>query len=192
MAPFKRIALATLVAITLTVPAAAEASLASRFGADAAGVVVVPRISELASRIAGRPVIVHCYPDGGVDDLREGYTPALTDPVTGVVTLEPVIFLNGDLCGSLWTAMNWRGQRDWLRNWWTTSQAVGAALLVLEHEAMHVRLQSLDEGLVECTAFQNVWPMLVSLRLPRWFRVSTWDGIEAAHANTAEQYRAVC
>lgn len=191
MARFKTIAtvVASLVAMLVMVPSSG-ASLNTRFGTGADGMVTVPAFGALASRIVGSPTTVRCFA-ASVDGFELGHTEATVN-ADGAPSFAPVIYLSGAECGDLWSLLHWRSEKDWMRNAWTSSQYAGEVLLTLEHEAMHLRLASLDEGVVECAAYQNVWPVLVSLGLPRWFRAQVYDGVRQAHRNSPAVYQTVC
>jgi hypothetical protein len=75
-------------------------------------------------------------------------------------------------------------------NFNTYDAAVG--ILTLAHEALHVRLQSTDEGLVECRAIQNVWPLIAALHLPVWLDKILLLDAKANHFDSPDQYLAVC
>jgi hypothetical protein len=75
-------------------------------------------------------------------------------------------------------------------NFNTYDASVG--LLTLVHEAMHVHLQSTDEGLVECSAITNIWPALASLHLPVWLNKIILIDAKSNHFDAPDQYLAVC
>lgn len=74
----------------------------------------------------------------------------------------------------------------------------GSPLAVMLHEAMHIALQSNDEGLVECTAYRNDWALVRQLHLSALDAGMVFQGMRARHfdflpTDPAEAaYRAVC
>lgn len=137
--PFARLTIA-LVALAAALPATAQAG---------AG------LDRLASAAAGRAVVVTC--DTPDDAPEAGST----------VIGSSAISLNPTACRALGHLIAgdaaWlRGSPDHLDRTSTTGQAIQA----LVHEAMHLRLASGDEALVECAASQNYWPTVAAARLP--------------------------
>lgn len=112
-------------------------------------------LDRLASSAAGQPITVACSVPS--DAPEAGWT------VVGSST----VALNSDACRALGHLA--AGDVRWLRSSTDGVDHVytaGAAVQVVVHEAMHLRLASGDEGLVECTASRNYWPLIASLHLP--------------------------
>lgn len=72
-------------------------------------------------------------------------------------------------------------------------KANGANVLgVIEHEAMHIALQSNDESLVECTAYQNRWAFVKLFGFPSWVSQIVMNTMTWRHQNLPDAYRADC
>lgn len=69
----------------------------------------------------------------------------------------------------------------------------GFAMLVLQHEAEHLALNSADEGLVECTAVENRFQLVRLFKLPARVakQIMAWE-LDAHNAITVPAYRATC
>lgn len=68
----------------------------------------------------------------------------------------------------------------------------GTGLIVIEHEVMHAVLQSADEGLVECTAFQNRWAFVRLFHFPAWIANEEMAGMAWNHSQMPAAYRTDC
>ena len=184
--------------VTLATTTTATASLNDRYPANEYGALEVPEISALASSIAGAPVTAICAPE---DPAMDGWTYAYEDP-NGRVVVEPVVYLSGEHCGALDKLIHWRENTRWLGRrkhakldvWGVSDHLYNAsvAIIALVHESMHVRLQSLDEGVVECVAIRNTWPVITRLGLPRWAQSELLLGAQDNHDQLAASYRTVC
>lgn len=173
----RHMALTALLAAALIAPAASHAALV----ADQDGNARAPALDKLASTILGSPATVTCYPHDD-NSLEDAHVFAVTH-ADGTITIDPDIYLDGDHCGTLLAALNFKPASAWARDAWTSTQAVGLAILALTHEAMHVRLASVDECRVERTAFANAWPSLRLLHLPARFERESWRGVRQAFGN---------
>lgn len=112
-------------------------------------------LDRLASSAAAQPITVACSVP--TDAPEAGWT------VVGSST----VALNSTACRALGHLA--LGDARWLRSATDhvdNTALAGAAVQVLVHEAMHLRLASGDEALVECTASRNYWPLIASLHLP--------------------------
>lgn len=68
----------------------------------------------------------------------------------------------------------------------------GKAFESLAHEATHLRLQSTDESLVECTAYENRWQAVAPLHLAAWLARDVLAEMVYDHQSTLPNYRQVC
>lgn len=77
-------------------------------------------------------------------------------------------------------------------------EVAGHALRILLHEAFHVALQSSDEGIVECSAVSNAWPLVKLLGLAPFDAGLILGGMQWSHYQFTPDvpaeapYRAVC
>lgn len=120
-------------------------------------------LDALASQLSGTPVQVTCLPEHATPYDGHGIGHYLDD---GSFTVEPHIWLKLRVCRPLVRLIFWRQHHDWML-YPPNVQEAAYALTVMNHEAMHVRLQSADEGLVECTSIRNIWPAVTAFHLPR-------------------------
>lgn len=139
--------------------------------------VPAPEFNQLASTIVGSTVEVKCYsPEDYPGDAAFVYE-----------DWSPVIYIAGDFCGAL------RRHYDptFLKR---HHYKVGAAILALTHEAMHLKLQSADEGVVECTAWRNVWNSIKLLTSSPTARKLIYAGAREFHFGKALHgpYRTRC
>ena len=152
-----------------------------------------PELSVLATTLVGQPTFVVCVP---------------TDPngeAAGWVNLpEPIIYLDGHLCGALTNTLKHSPRTmRWARTF-DGGQTVGYAFLAYLHEITHLieyhsndPTSAYDEGLTECTAWRNTWPMLRVLGLDWKARRSVYQGAYNYHfgkptAGINAAYRSVC
>jgi hypothetical protein len=136
---------------------------------------------------------VDCYTP---DNQLAGYV-WLTGDEAGNWTWDGTIYLDGRTCGAIENALanSPRNQR-FLRTE-EGSYILGDAMLTLEHEALHARLLTPDEGIVECTAYRNLWSALDYLHLPWKVKREVYLGGQWSHEQiptTGEwsEYRSVC
>ena len=182
------------------------------------GVARAVTVDQAATQLAGRPMVVQAYavdsqqpvaisaaslaglpvprvpcptPAPGVECIAESNLNghATTPSGTG---WDDTIWLAGDRYGAVRDALA-PGKTPrylrWARSHW---QLVGAAFLTLEHEAMHVRLDSTDEGVVECAAIRNVWQAIRLAHLPGSLAAMVLYGAQVEHDHEAGTYRAGC
>ena len=153
------------IAAALAVAAASLALLAPTASANTA-------LDNLAADLVGQPTAVRCDPIDA-SGLRAGDTQLD----------EHWVRLYG-YCPAL--VRSFRGDYSKWRD-------LGTAALVLTHEAVHQRLQSADEGLVECTAVRNVWRTVRLLHLPPRVERLVYAAALDSHARIHDpRYRAVC
>lgn len=139
-------------------------------------------IDQLASASAGRAVTVDCSVPA--DAPEAGWT----------VVGSSRIAITPTAC----RALGHLAQRDarWLRSATDHVDNVylaGQAVQVAVHEAMHLRLASGNEALVECTASRNYWPLIAALHLPARLAHRILAAAQRTHANLRNAaYRADC
>ena len=142
-----------------------------------------------------QPLTVHCENT----DPWGGYSIIESDD--GGVTwylAEPVIHFDGAYCGALQNVLTPGPRTNHWLNTFEGSSAVGVAIQQLAHEATHVILgNSRDEGLVECTAYRNVWNYIKMLPINWKQRQAVYLGAKYEHfgkPTTGEyaNYRSVC
>lgn len=128
-----------------------------------------PALSRVASYIVGHPVAVVCgatppeQDDGGWVNFRVGGVP---DNVIHIIfctelrklMLRPSTLKNAD-----------------------TAETAGLAFLTLAHEAEHIRLASLDEALVECTAYTRLAATVAYLPIRPVYRARVLRYALSAH-----------
>lgn len=139
--------------------------------------VPAPEFNQLATVITGAPTEVECYaPSDHPKEAAFVYE-----------DFSPVIYVAGDFCGALRRYHN----RTFLKR---HLFEVGAAILAVTHEAMHLKLMSKDEGLVECTAWRNVWNSIKLLTPSPTSRKLIYEGARESHFSKAPHgpYRTEC
>lgn len=106
-------------------------------------------LSEYATEIIGKPTTVTCkkLPNGTF-----GWTVSHVDMETGEVYFDPHISLSPSTCANLRAL-----QENRIIGYYSQINA----LETLVHESYHIKLNSKDEGLVECTAMKNIWSYLI-------------------------------
>lgn len=167
--------------LALIILALVAASLSWTTRSDAAS----PALDGLASQMVGHSVTVECFPDES-PDARLGLVGFVwpDDPST--------VHVIGSYCGALESQL--RGSRVARRYLSVEDHATdfGAALATLLHESLHLRLQSDDEGQVECAAYRNVWPYLAAFHLSPRANRAVWAGIVWDHRGLPADYLTVC
>ena len=68
----------------------------------------------------------------------------------------------------------------------------GEEVLALEHEAMHIALNSQDESCVEATAIANIWQTVKLFKLPSWKANQVMRGAQYVHQHTPLSYQGGC
>lgn len=147
--------------------------------ADAAE-VRAPELDDIATVLTGFPVTVECFPIDPDSNLAGYVYPGTT-----------VIHLHGALCGAL---VNTFRNPEWMTGRNYAFNLVGMAVLVLTHEATHLALDSGDEGLVECTAYRNVYNAIKQLPLDWRARQLVYQQAKWFHGsrNLTGPYRTYC
>lgn len=140
-----------LAAATLVVVAArddARASWQALSGADRA--TTEARLTREAARIAGRPVVLEC-------DERYSFTGARSDALGVAFPRRALTYLHPSVCRAL---------HDVLRGETAAREPTAEALVVLAHEAVHLRGER-REGVTECLALQEGVALGERLGIPR-------------------------
>lgn len=141
-----------------------------------------PGLAPLASLAAAQSITVTCSVPA--DAPEAGYT----------VVGGSRIWLTSQDCSTLSRLV--RGDSRWLAGATDSVDNVylaGQAIQVLTHEATHLRLESGDEALVECTASRNYWPVIRSLHLPSRLAGRILAAATRTHRNLANAlYKSDC
>ena len=173
-----RFALVLVILLALVVPAGASADSS---------------LDSLASSLAGQPVTVECD-DAALMDGASGYVWTLTSD-NEPPWFESTIHLAGEYCGWIHYAQVYAGSRGRVRRFASALDNpywIGSSLLLLQHEALHIRLQSTDEGVVECAAIRNVWNVARRFGFGRRLLRDVYQGARDAHASQHGSYASVC
>lgn len=149
-----------------------------------------PQLDALATQLAGKPVTVSCF---APDDVYQGYVNAVSYNLGITWEFDTVIHLDGEQCGALQniltpgpTTLRWLHTRQ-------GNYRTGNALLTLTHEATHIALASVDEALVECTAYHNVYNAARLLPLSWKDRNAVAASAQQTHTDyDVPEYRTVC
>lgn len=149
-----------------------------------------PSLNQLASRMVGEQITVHCL---DINPDWTGFTTPIIDG-NGVQTFNPDIYLQKYICYGLRELMNYIS-RHYLRN--TTWQSdkewrMGEAILTLVHESGHIKLNSIDEGVVECWAVHHVAYYLSWFNLPAKVERNTLADARENHHLAPAPYQAIC
>jgi hypothetical protein len=150
------------------------------------------QLDALAARLTGvSDARIDCYAGDGVDG---GYVWLTSENGAQWVWTEGhTIYLDGEFCGALQNVLT---PGPHTKHWEHTDDgkyALGAAMMTLEHEVTHVRLLSIDEGLVECTAYRNVWQDVKVLPLSRRMQKIVYAYAAQSHKDIHDpEYRSVC
>lgn len=157
-----------------------------------------PEFSQIASSITGQDITVHCVPN--MSD-KYGYTNMETDE-NGNVSFDPDIYLGHEICDSLNLMLHHHFQHgkrgksrfvDDLSFALGRNYMMGVSLLVFVHETEHIRLNSGDEGIVECSAMHRLRSVLRHyFHVPGWLsRIILWSARDA-HTQSDPTYLEVC
>jgi hypothetical protein len=146
----------------------------------------MPAVTTLASTLSGRAMVVQCQDDSHAS----GDTQAFSGDGGLSWQFGATMRLNRDICESL---------SGLLANPPELDRDAGRAVLVVTHEATHVRLGSVDEGYTECTAIRDVSQTIALLHLTAEDAQNVQLEAERAHAampemidNKPNPYRSVC
>lgn len=120
------------------------------FGAiENANAATPASLSEYATEIVGKPITVVCV---RLPKSMYGFTVSHVNMETGEISFDPKISLSPSTCSYL----NTLRQHRIVSYYWQIN-----ALETLIHESYHIKLNSQNEGLVECTAMKNLWNYLI-------------------------------
>lgn len=154
-----------------------------------------------ASILAGTPVTIVCSVRGYINDSG---TPLEGATVEGYVKFvggvpEPIIHLRPANCrhllnlGAAASRTAYSGLPDDKGFGPEADDADGTALATLQHEAFHIKLDSTDEGYVECQNYKNRWAALKVFRpMKRWIQQQIYWGMKLDHLNSLPEYQEVC
>lgn len=140
-------------------------------------------LTEYATRIVGEPTTVHC---GDVPDTMYGYTNMVVRTYSdgrSETDFDPDIWLSRDTCSNLRLLY----QRRILSYYWQAN-----ALGTLLHESYHIRLNTGDEGKVECTAMKNLWNYIVPYGFTRAQNLRLYRAAWDAHWSLGPEYQVGC
>jgi hypothetical protein len=126
-----------------------------------------------ASQIAGTPTSIRCDAPSTFDQDVLGY----------------VIFVDGQVVAKIHLPQPTCRRLQRLD---TTNTIDASDVLVLEHEATHVALNSQNECLVEATALANEWQLVRLLRLAAWRAKAILAGAAYVDAHMPSPYHAGC
>jgi hypothetical protein len=128
----------------------------------------IPAVVRMASDAAGRPVVIQCDSAESVRSETAAYALAYV-----VLDGSSVIHLGPTACG-------------WLA--YPKSPTYGEALLVVIHEAMHLRYVSVDEAATECRAMRAFGPLALRYFPRANHRMLAW-GAGRIDSMMADGYR---
>lgn len=130
-------------------------------------------LDSLASEMTGQPTTVQCVGENGDWD--------------GLVMFSdwnaiPIIYMVNPYCRVLNSVLNKPVAEDWINNpdGWYAADA-GWAFHTLVHEVLHIRMNSYDEGEVECNVLYNAWSFIGLLGLDWKARNRTYREAIKAH-----------
>lgn len=160
-------------------------------------------IESYASQVAGTPVTISCDADASFLDAAQIQAQGYDGPLSGYVLrgadgrFIPVIHLRRSLCVAVEHVDHKRARHPIAFASLKTGQRIDSArgayaLEAMEHEAMHIRLESGDEGLVECTAWRNRWPLVELLHLKPWVARIVMNTMTDRHDQLPAPYRTIC
>lgn len=166
--------------------------------------LTIAQLEAMLTAVVGTPILISCDAtgvpspiDGHTLDTADDGETFWTPDADGVWMIGNVAHIS---TGECWAAeqanrhrdpdpvayFTFRGQR--------TDNVSGAVFNVLLHESFHIALRSTDEGVVECAAQENAWPLVEQLHLPAWEASMMLAGMAARHYadKPGSPYRAVC
>jgi hypothetical protein len=177
---------AVIAAVLALLVAAAPSSAAPR----RAHAVTVDQISAIGSQLAGEPVTVSCESTASLADVGlPGYDGFVLFP-DGVP--QPVIHLRLALCAALERIDLPKDRNPSVYDLVDGHRALvttGEAVLVLTHEAMHIRLRSSDEAVVNCTAYRNRWTAINLFGPATWVASAIAYGATQTYRSQPDDYR---
>lgn len=122
-------------------------------------------VAHYASQVAGVPVSIRCLPWSAFPHGELGYVKAAGGRILPIIylpkaTCRDLEHANEEPRGVIYVTEVWRGVE--------ADQNLGGDMLVAEHEALHIALQSQDECAVERSALANVWQFVRRFHLAAW------------------------
>lgn len=144
-------------------------------------------LESYASQVSGTSVVISCEADATFTAGDDGIAFVGADG-----SILNVVHIRQSLCTDAQN-LDRKRIRDGVAYLTYAGQRVdqtGDALEVILHEAMHVGLQSGDEAVVECTAYQNRWAFVRQFRLVAWVANAVMAGMAWHHAQMPAQYHA--
>lgn len=156
-------------------------------------------VSTMSSAIVGFPMTAVCGPATGYGNANISWR--VYQDASGVIALklaDRLTIVNTD-CEAIRKILSWRDHRwDFLE--WNNRLVLGVAVLDIVHASMLRKLESHDEGVVECTAYQNLWPTVAGFKLPARFARLLLASAQYAHTmhavlyddGTPNPYRTIC
>lgn len=153
--------------------------------------ITLATLDQYASQVAGTPVVIECDAPAQMVPGDAGFVLRGADG-----SILNIIHISTDECAKAESVDRPRARnlpRYFLDDADQRADLIsGPPLEVILHEAMHISLQSLNEGLVECTAFQNSWALVRLFKLPAWVANTVLAGIAWRHEQLTGIYRTVC
>jgi hypothetical protein len=147
-------------------------------------------IATYASQIAGTPVTISCEADATFNPSWDGYALSGADG-----SILHVIHVRQSICGEAENVDRHQDPREAAYLLFAGHRAdldAGEALETIEHEALHIRLHSTDEGVVDCSAYQNRWAFVRLFKLPERVAKMVMNGMAWMHEQRTGAYRTVC
>ena len=166
------------------------------FPSVASAGIVDLQLSQAATSIVGHPVTTECETVESMPGVG-GFVNGFYITVDGVtsIQLEDVIHERGDMCGFYRLALNnanWTKRQRKFANSDTGVYGIAQAILILRHEATHIRDQQYDEGIVECNNFRNVWQDIHAMGFDHKLERKVWLQAVELHSNQDDLYLTVC
>lgn len=153
--------------------------------------ISIDTIQTYASNVAHTPVVIACEADATFPKKLDGYVLRGADG-----TVLNVLHMRQSICDdaraldrkrvrfpSSYTA-DAAGHRADLKS--------GYALGMILHEAIHVSLNSVDEGQVDCITNKNNWALVKQFKQSSWISGMLLAGMQWRHENMDPEYRTVC
>lgn len=127
-------------------------------------------ISDYASQLTGQPTTVKC------ERMKDLYGYTLQYGVDEVSTFDSTIYLSPEVCFALKNLSEGRMGNAYIQ---------ANAALTLTHEAMHIRLNSANEGMINCNAMLRIDK---TLRLFGAYSKRMHDLAWEAHWSSPDEY----
>ena len=157
-----------------------------------------PTLEAFVSRKVGYAVHVRCEPTATIVGNSGPDTAAYVDTFTspdGKITFLDLIHIDNQWCPGIRAALSWNSLKKKQQATFSRPNGVyrmGTGLLILFHEAMHLKLHEVDEGIVECVAIRNIYPEIAALGFPAGLRKKVYREALDAHRQSGGVYKTVC